>query len=177
VPSREVTTTQVTGVLFGFYSSEEVRGRTSGEGYACGWEPFQNVLGDPMLLLCLHCSLLSPLTFYGHTPLVSEVTWELQNTYFPDVRDSVNWPGNGRDYDFLRCMFYVQVKKLSVKQITSPVVFDNVQNAIPGGLYDPAMGPYNPNGGRWVLVPGLGCAAGLTERLGRVTSKVVEMHT
>lgn len=42
-----------------------------------------------------------------------------------------------------------QIKKLSVKRITSPVVFDNLKNPVPGGLYDPALGPYDSQGGRY----------------------------
>jgi DNA-directed RNA polymerase I subunit RPA1 len=32
-------------------------------------------------------------------------------------------------------------KKISVKQITNPVAFDNLGRANPDGLYDPALGP------------------------------------
>ncbi|KAL4526208.1 hypothetical protein Ndes2437B_g07463 [Nannochloris sp. 'desiccata'] len=34
-----------------------------------------------------------------------------------------------------------EVKKISVKQIVSPIIFDNMKNPIKGGLYDPALGP------------------------------------
>lgn len=34
-----------------------------------------------------------------------------------------------------------QVKQISVKRITNPLLFDPLNNAVPGGLYDPAMGP------------------------------------
>ena len=37
--------------------------------------------------------------------------------------------------------FPLQIRKLSVKRITSPLVYDNLKNAIPNGLYDAAMGP------------------------------------
>ena len=40
----------------------------------------------------------------------------------------------------------MQIRKLSVKQIVSPIVFDNLRNAVPGGLYDPAMGPLEHSG-------------------------------
>ena len=40
----------------------------------------------------------------------------------------------------------MQIRKLSVKQIVSPIVFDNLRNAVPGGLYDPAMGPLEQSG-------------------------------
>ena len=39
-----------------------------------------------------------------------------------------------------------QVRKLSVKQIVSPIVFDNLKNAVPGGLCDAALGPMEPHG-------------------------------
>ena len=34
-----------------------------------------------------------------------------------------------------------EIEKLSVKRITSSIAFDSLNNPIPGGLYDPAMGP------------------------------------
>lgn len=30
---------------------------------------------------------------------------------------------------------------MSVKQIVSPIMFDNLKNPVKGGLYDPALGP------------------------------------
>lgn len=35
----------------------------------------------------------------------------------------------------------LQVRKVSVKQVVSPIIFDNLKNAVRGGLYDPAFGP------------------------------------
>lgn len=40
----------------------------------------------------------------------------------------------------------LQVKKLSAKRITSPLIFDNLKNSVPGGLYDPALGPIDFRG-------------------------------
>jgi hypothetical protein len=40
----------------------------------------------------------------------------------------------------------LQVKKLSVKRITSPLTYDSFNSIIPEGLYDPAMGPADING-------------------------------
>lgn len=34
-----------------------------------------------------------------------------------------------------------QIRKLSVKQITSPMSLDNFKRPVPNGLYDLAMGP------------------------------------
>eukprot|EP00903_Cladosiphon_okamuranus_P015157 g14015.t1 len=34
-----------------------------------------------------------------------------------------------------------EIRKLSVKRITSPVTFDTLNNPLPGGLYDPVFGP------------------------------------
>lgn len=34
-----------------------------------------------------------------------------------------------------------QVRKLSVKRISSPIIFDSQNNPVPSGLYDPALGP------------------------------------
>ncbi|GFH25207.1 DNA-directed RNA polymerase subunit, partial [Haematococcus lacustris] len=39
-----------------------------------------------------------------------------------------------------------EVRKLSVKRIIQPVIFDNLRNPVPGGLYDPALGPLDNNG-------------------------------
>ena len=38
----------------------------------------------------------------------------------------------------------LQVRKISVKQVVSPIIFDNVKSAVKGGLYDPAFGPMDP---------------------------------
>ena len=35
----------------------------------------------------------------------------------------------------------LQVRRLSVKQVTSPLSLDGLGNVLPGGLYDAAMGP------------------------------------
>ena len=35
----------------------------------------------------------------------------------------------------------MQIRKLSVKQITSPLSLDNLKHPIPNGYYDPALGP------------------------------------
>ncbi|KAL3691839.1 hypothetical protein R1sor_005490 [Riccia sorocarpa] len=45
--------------------------------------------------------------------------------------------------DAVEFSFYTEeeIEAISVKQITSPVLFDNLRNAVPGGLYDPALGP------------------------------------
>lgn len=37
-----------------------------------------------------------------------------------------------------------QVRKISCKQIVSPIIFDNLKHAVRGGLYDPALGPMDP---------------------------------
>jgi DNA-directed RNA polymerase beta' subunit len=34
-----------------------------------------------------------------------------------------------------------EIRSVSVKQITSPMTFDALNNPLPGGLYDPALGP------------------------------------
>lgn len=38
----------------------------------------------------------------------------------------------------------LQIRKISVKEITSPVIFDNLRQPIQGGLYDKALGPLDP---------------------------------
>ena len=37
------------------------------------------------------------------------------------------------------------IRKISVKQITVPVLFDDDNVPIKGGPYDPALGPFNKN--------------------------------
>eukprot|EP00955_Chlamydomonas_euryale_P075540 362355-Chlamydomonas_euryale.AAC.9 len=39
-----------------------------------------------------------------------------------------------------------QVKAFSVKRIVSPLIFDNLKNAVLEGLYDPALGPIDLRG-------------------------------
>ena len=39
-----------------------------------------------------------------------------------------------------------KVRRLSVKQITSPITFDALGNVVPEGLYDAHMGPIDKNG-------------------------------
>ncbi|KAL1914900.1 uncharacterized protein VTP21DRAFT_7816 [Calcarisporiella thermophila] len=36
-----------------------------------------------------------------------------------------------------------EIKKISVKQIINPVIFDNLMHPTKGGLYDPALGPFS----------------------------------
>ena len=36
-----------------------------------------------------------------------------------------------------------EILQLSVKEIVNPQTFDLLQNPIPGGLHDPALGKYN----------------------------------
>ncbi|RUS21820.1 hypothetical protein BC937DRAFT_91380 [Endogone sp. FLAS-F59071] len=36
-----------------------------------------------------------------------------------------------------------EIKKISVKQILNPIIFDNLNHPTKGGLYDPALGPYD----------------------------------
>ena len=38
-----------------------------------------------------------------------------------------------------------EIRKLSVKQITNPILFDNLNHPDRGGLYDPALGPLDRN--------------------------------
>lgn len=38
-----------------------------------------------------------------------------------------------------------EVRKHSFKKITSPLMIDSVERPVPGGLYDPALGPIDEN--------------------------------
>ncbi|KAF5840614.1 hypothetical protein DUNSADRAFT_16129 [Dunaliella salina] len=48
----------------------------------------------------------------------------------------------------VRFGFYTdeEVRRMSAKKIVQPVIFDNLKNAVPGGLYDSAMGPVDTRG-------------------------------
>lgn len=37
-----------------------------------------------------------------------------------------------------------EIRKVSVKKVVSPIIFDNLKTAVKGGLYDPAFGPMDP---------------------------------
>jgi DNA-directed RNA polymerase I subunit RPA1 len=37
-----------------------------------------------------------------------------------------------------------ELVKLSVKEITNPIPLDDLLNPTQNGLYDPALGPFNP---------------------------------
>lgn len=39
-----------------------------------------------------------------------------------------------------------QARSLSVKRVTATEILDRLDNAVPDGLYDPAMGPTDPKG-------------------------------
>ena len=41
-----------------------------------------------------------------------------------------------------------EARRVSVKRITATEVLDRLDNAVPDGLYDPAMGPTDPKGDR-----------------------------
>ena len=112
--SKEITTAKVTAVSFGFFSDEEVRGESE--------------VGRPELLLA-HLRLRTRVG--SSRPPGGGV-------------EAAALPGRLRPGDWLpppASAAHMQVRKFSVKQIVSPVIFDNLKNAVKGGLYDPAMGP------------------------------------
>eukprot|EP00877_Chromochloris_zofingiensis_P001441 jgi/Chrzof1/11298/Cz05g31160.t1 len=39
-----------------------------------------------------------------------------------------------------------EIRKLSVKRITSTITYDNFMNAVPDGLYDSSLGPVDNKG-------------------------------
>lgn len=45
------------------------------------------------------------------------------------------------------------IRKLSIKQITNSTSFDELQNPIDGGLYDPALGPLDRKAGQCAFPP------------------------
>ncbi|ORX57972.1 beta and beta-prime subunits of DNA dependent RNA-polymerase [Hesseltinella vesiculosa] len=50
----------------------------------------------------------------------------------------------GAEIDSVSFSFYEpeEIRKISVKQIVNPVIFDNLGHPTKGGLYDPALGPF-----------------------------------
>ncbi len=54
----------------------------------------------------------------------------------------------------LKAVLIMQVRKLSVKAISSPLLFDTTGRPADNGLYDLAMGPMEP-GDVYVLPPSL----------------------
>lgn len=48
---------------------------------------------------------------------------------------------SGMSFSFFRPE---EVRKLSVKKITSATAFDQMNHPVPGGVYDPALGPTEP---------------------------------
>ena len=53
----------------------------------------------------------------------------------------------GHDVTAVSFAFFTteEIHKLSVKRITSPVLFDTLNHPTKGGLYDPALGPLDRN--------------------------------
>ncbi|KAF9919290.1 hypothetical protein BX616_009322 [Lobosporangium transversale] len=52
---------------------------------------------------------------------------------------------NGTEVTSVAFSFYdaEEIKKISVKQIVNPILFDNLNHPTKGGLYDPALGPFS----------------------------------
>jgi DNA-directed RNA polymerase I subunit RPA1 len=50
----------------------------------------------------------------------------------------------GTEVSSVAFSFYepTEIRKISVKQIVNPVLFDTLGHPTKGGLYDPALGPY-----------------------------------
>lgn len=46
------------------------------------------------------------------------------------------------DFGFLKPK---DIKRLSVKQVTSPQTFDSLDHPVAGGLYDPSLGAFGRN--------------------------------
>jgi DNA-directed RNA polymerase I subunit RPA1 len=50
----------------------------------------------------------------------------------------------GTEVDYVSFSFYEpnEIRKISVKQIVNPVLFDALGHPTKGGLYDPSLGPF-----------------------------------
>ena len=112
LPAKELTTKQVQGVRFGFYTDDEV------------------CLAAQRWRGCQHT----------HAPHI--MGWSQSH--------APGWPA---DEPMLACTLrcHGQVKRLSVKRIVSPLIFDNLKNPVVDGLYDPALGPIDLRG--WYGAP------------------------
>ncbi len=183
VPQPEVTTASIQAIAFGFYSDDEVReSRREGEGT----EVFRRRRRRrPPPMVPVHPTADGRASPFAR-PLsgqsaVSAACLRRKNT--SDVcadakagKPSLDRRGRGapsrrkkkhaRSAPAFLCLDNppslvppppFQVRRLSVKRITSPVARDNLGHPVPGGLYDPAMGPLAP--GERCGTCGLGGAA------------------
>lgn len=55
-----------------------------------------------------------------------------------DITKPISSTIEGASFSFLSTQ---EIKAMSVKQITNPVLLDNTQTPNAGGLYDPSLGP------------------------------------
>ena len=136
--SKEITTAQVASVTFGFFNDEEasaagvVDGMQGAEQRAgrrmaaphspwralgAAWDHWarRQAAGRTLVALLPAAACCLP-------PLPAGAECSSPSPPFPPV----------------------QVRKISVKQVVSPIIFDNVKSAVKGGLYDPAFGPMDP---------------------------------
>jgi hypothetical protein len=114
--TKEVTTAQVAAVSFGFFNDEEV-----------GVAVLDTAFGGGALRAawrrpgCYQLPLVLPLLLPAQPPSAERVQHAEQAN--------------------ISCL---QVRKISVKQVVAPMIFDNMRTAVKGGLYDPAFGPMDP---------------------------------
>lgn len=61
----------------------------------------------------------------------------------------------GEVIDGVSFSFYTpdDVRRLSVKALTNPVTFDELQHPVEGGLYDPSLGPLERKSGACASLP------------------------
>jgi len=183
VPQPEVTTASIQAIAFGFYSDDEVReSRREGEGTGFSAPPPPPAAADgagapdgrrPRLPLCT--APVGPIRPLRSLPAERKNIWCMCRC---KGREAVTGEAGARRAvkeekkharsapaflsldnppSLSRASPSLKVRRLSVKRITSPVARDNLGHPVPGGLYDPAMGPLAP--GERCGTCGLGGAA------------------
>lgn len=135
IPSREVTSSQIRAISFGFYSDDEV----SEPSYLILM--YATELHGSISVISKHLVLSIGSSSYFQSRIHSQITYtHISMRQILEVRHRI--------LIFMPLIYVqsVQIRQLSVKQIVSPIVFDNLRNPVPRGLYEPALGPLEQHG-------------------------------
>jgi len=130
---KEVTTRQVASIQFGMYTDEEVSlDPTAPWHWQQSWVTACVLMASTAIHPCfVRIQHLSDM----HGMNRSSMAEKMHNSSSSRCRSTLVGLMWSR----------VQVRKLSVQRITSPLTYDNLNNIVSGGLYDPAMGPVDQN--------------------------------
>ena len=131
--SKEITTAQVASVSFGFFNDEEASAEQR-KGAACREWTANSALHQGWSML--RTSPAAPVSQAGRESCARrpDRLAAASACHSPLPVASAPLPA--------RCS--TQVRKISVKQVVSPIIFDNMKTPVKGGLYDPAFGPMDP---------------------------------